>query len=130
MTKTILKGISPDTAPKTIGPYVHAMIHQETVFTTCIIPLDPKTDELIGGKAEDQFRRIYTNLKIVLEESGSSLDRIIKQNIYLTNMEDFWAFNLVTEEFLGAHRPARATMQVLALPKGAPCGMDVVAALN
>ncbi|ADV25545.1 hypothetical protein I305_04626 [Cryptococcus gattii E566] len=55
MTKTILKGISPDTAPKTIGPYVHAMIHQETVFTTCIIPLDPKTDELIGGKAEDQF---------------------------------------------------------------------------
>ncbi|KAE8542871.1 hypothetical protein D1P53_000934 [Cryptococcus gattii VGV] len=123
MTKAILKGISPDTAPKTIGPYVHAMIHQETVFTTCIIPLDPRTDELIGGKAEDQFRRIYTNLKIVLEESGSSLDRIIKQNIYLT-------FNLVTEEFLGTHRPARATMQVLALPKGAPCGMDVVAALN
>ncbi|ALO60840.1 hypothetical protein CNM01675 [Cryptococcus deneoformans JEC21] len=130
MTKTILKGISPDAAPKTIGPYVHAMIHQETVFTTCIIPLDPKTDELIGGKAEAQFRRIYTNLKIVLEEASSSLDRIIKQNIYLTNMEDFWAFNRVTEEFLGTHRPARATMQVLALPKGAPCGMDVVAALN
>ncbi|QPK66909.1 hypothetical protein CNBG_10120 [Cryptococcus deuterogattii R265] len=75
------------------------MIHQETVFTTRIIPLDPRTDELIGGKAEDQFRRIYTNLKIVLEESGSSLDRIIKQNIYLTNMEDFWAFTLSQKSF-------------------------------
>lgn len=124
-----MKPICPERAPKTIGPYVHAVVHGEFVFTTACIPLDPATMKLVEGSAEDQLRRIFENLKIILEESGTTLDRIIKQNVYLTNFDDFEAFNTVSAEYLGEHRPARATMKVLELPKKARMGLDVVAAL-
>ena len=124
-----MKSIAPERAPKTIGPYVHAMVHGEFVFTTACIPLDPATNKLVEGSAEDQLRRIFENLKIILEESGTTLDRIIKQNVYLTNFDDFEAFNTVSAEYLGEHKPARATMKVLELPKKARMGLDVVAAL-
>ncbi|KAK5075651.1 hypothetical protein LTR70_005392 [Exophiala xenobiotica] len=124
-----MKPICPERAPKTIGPYVHAVVHGELVFTTACIPLDPATMKLVEGSAEDQLRRIFENLKIILEESGTTLDRIIKQNVYLTNFDDFEAFNTVSAEYLGEHRPARATMKVLELPKKARMGLDVVAAL-
>lgn len=124
-----MKAICPDRAPKTIGPYVHAVVHGGFVFTTACIPLDPATMKIVGGSAEDQLRRIFENLKIILEESGTSLDLIIKQNVYLTNFDDFEAFNKVSAEYLGDHKPARATMKVLELPKKAPMGLDVVAAL-
>ncbi|GAA6039396.1 hypothetical protein JCM8097_002836 [Rhodosporidiobolus ruineniae] len=129
-SSTQLKGICPATAPRTIGPYVHAMVHENTVYSTCIIPLDAATMTIVDGPAENQLRQIYRNLKIVLEEAGSSLDRIIKQNVFLTNFDDFEAFNKITEEFLGPHRPARSTMKVMELPKHAPMGMDVIAALK
>lgn len=85
--------------------------------------------KLVEGSAEDQLRRIFENLKIILEGSGTTFDRIIKQNVYLTNFDDFEAFNTVSAEYLGEHRPARATMKVLELPKKARMGLDVVAAL-
>ncbi|KAF2152722.1 Endoribonuclease L-PSP [Myriangium duriaei CBS 260.36] len=124
-----MKGISPTRAPRTIGPYVHAMVHADLVFTTAIIPLDPATMHIVSGSPETQLRRIFENLKIILEESGSSLDHIIKQNVYLTDFDHFEAFNTVSAEYLGEHRPARATVKVLELPKNAPMGLDVVAAL-
>jgi 2-iminobutanoate/2-iminopropanoate deaminase len=124
-----MKTICPDRAPRTIGPYVHAVVQDNLVFTTACIPLDPATMKIVGGTAEDQLRRIFENLKIILEEAGTTLDRIIKQNVYLTNFDDFEAFNKVSAEYLGDHRPARATMRVLELPKGAPMGLDVIAAL-
>ncbi|GAA5866464.1 hypothetical protein JCM8547_000633 [Rhodosporidiobolus lusitaniae] len=119
-----LKGICPETAPRTIGPY------GDTVYSTCIIPLDASTMTIVPGPPENQLRQIYKNLKIVLEEAGSSLDLIIKQNVFLTDFNDFEAFNKVTEEFLGSHRPSRSTMKVMELPKHAPMGMDVIAALK
>lgn len=124
-----MKAICPDRAPRTIGPYVHAVVHGGFVFTTACIPLDPVTMKVIDGSPEDQLRRIFENLKIILEESGTALDRIIKQNVYLTNFDHFEAFNVVSAEYLGEHKPARATMRVLELPKNAPMGLDVVAAL-
>ncbi|KAI8659171.1 hypothetical protein NCS56_01133900 [Fusarium sp. Ph1] len=124
-----MKAVCPDRAPRTIGPYVHAVVHGDVVFTTACIPLEPETNKLIEGDAETQLRRIFENLKIILEESGTTLDRIIKQNVYLTNFEDFEAFNKVSAEYLGEHRPARVTMKVMELPKGARMGLDVVAAL-
>lgn len=124
-----MKAIAPTRAPRTIGPYVHAMVHSNLVFTTACIPLDPETMKIVGGTAEDQLRRIFDNLKIILEEAGTTLDRIIKQNVYLTDFADFEAFNKVSAEYLGDHKPARATMKVLELPKKAPMGLDVVAAL-
>lgn len=124
-----MKPICPDRAPRTIGPYVHAVVHGDLVFTTACIPLDPATMKLVEGSPEDQLRRIFDNLKIILEESGTSLSRIIKQNVYLTTFDDFEAFNTVSAEYLGDHKPARATMRVLELPKGARMGLDVVAAV-
>lgn len=124
-----MKTVCPDRAPRTIGPYVHAVVHGNLVFTTACIPLDPATMTIVGGRPENQLRRIFDNLKIILEESGTTLDRIIKQNVYLTDFDHFEAFNKVSAEYLGEHKPARATMKVLELPKGAPMGLDVVAAL-
>ncbi|KAI9159123.1 Endoribonuclease L-PSP [Paramyrothecium foliicola] len=124
-----MKAVYPERAPRTIGPYVHAIVHDNLVFTTACIPLDPTTMKIVGGSAEDQLRRIFDNLKIILGEAGTSLDRIIKQNVYLTDFSQFEAFNKVSAEYLGDHRPARATMKVLELPKNAPMGLDVVAAM-
>lgn len=124
-----MKTVCPDRAPRTIGPYVHAVVHGNLVFTTACIPLDPATMEIVGGGTENQLRRIFENLKIILEESGTTLDRIIKQNVYLTDFEQFEAFNKVSAEYLGSHRPARATMKVSELPKRAPMGLDIIAAL-
>lgn len=124
-----MKAICPERAPRTIGPYVHAIVHSNLVFTTACIPLDPSTMKIVSGTPENQLRRIFDNLKIILEESGTSLDHIIKQNVYLTDFDDFEAFNKVSAEYLGDHKPARATMKVLELPKKARMGLDVVAAL-
>ncbi|PLB47635.1 Endoribonuclease L-PSP [Aspergillus steynii IBT 23096] len=124
-----MANLCPDRAPRTIGPYVHAVVHGNLVFTTACIPLDPAMMTIVGGGPENQLRRIFDNLKIILEESGTTLDRIIKQNVYLTDFEQFEAFNKVSAEYLGDHSPARATMKVLELPKHAPMGLDVVAAL-
>ena len=121
-----MKAICPDGAPRTSDPYVHAVVHGGFVFTTACIPLDPATMKIVGG---GQQKCIFDNLKIILEESGSSLDRIIKQNVCLTNFDDFEIFNKVSAEYLGDHKPARATMKVLEMPKQAPMGLDVVAAV-
>ncbi|KAM5343854.1 hypothetical protein ACJ41O_012391 [Fusarium nematophilum] len=124
-----MKTICPERAPRTIGPYVHAVVHDKLVFTTACIHLDPRTMEIVGGGPEKQLRRIFDNLKIILEEAGTTLDRIIKQNVYLTDFDQFEAFNKISAEYLGEHKPARATMRVLELPKNAPMGLDVVAAV-
>lgn len=124
-----MKTICPERAPRTIGPYVHAIVHNNLVFTTACIPLDPATMKIVDGGPEVQLRRIFENLKIILEESGTALDRIIKQNVYLTDFDDFEVFNKISAEYLKDHKPARATMRVLELPKKAPMGLDVVASL-
>jgi 2-iminobutanoate/2-iminopropanoate deaminase len=124
-----MKTVCPDRAPRTIGPYVHAAIHGDLVFTTACIPLDPETMQIVGGGPENQLRQIFENLKIILGEAGTSLDRILKQNVYLTDFEDFEVFNKISAEYLGEHKPARATMKVLELPKKAPMALDVIAAL-
>ncbi len=84
MTSAPLFGVAPARAPKTVGPYVHAIRHENTVYSTCILPIDPASMQMVGETAEERFRRIYTNLGIVLEEAGSSYQRIIKQTLYLT----------------------------------------------
>ncbi len=121
-----MKTIWPDRAPRTIGPYVHAVVHGGFVFPTACIPPDPAAMKIVRGGSENQLRRILENLEIILEES---FDGYIKQNVYLTNFDDFEVFNTVSAEYLGDHKPARATMKVLVLPKQAPIGSDVVAAV-
>ena len=124
-----MKAICPSAAPPTIGPYVHAVVHGNLVFTTACIPLDPATMKIVEGGTESQLRRIFDNLKIILEASGTTLDKIIKQSVYLTDFQQFEAVNNVSAEYLGDHKPARATMKVVELPKKAQMAIDVVAAL-
>jgi len=116
-----------DKAPKAIGPYEQAVKVGGFVYLSGQIPLDPKTGNLVEGDITVQVRRVLQNLKAVLEAAGSSLDRVIKATVYLKNIADFAAMNDVYAEFLGQAKPARSTVAVAELPRGALVEIDFVA---
>ena len=119
--------VQTDRAPKAIGPYEQAIKVGGFVFTAGQIPLDPKTGNMIEGGIAAQTKRVLENLKGVLEASGSSLDRVIKATVFLRNMADFAAMNEVYAEYLGGSKPARSTVAVAELPRGALIEIDLVA---
>ena len=116
-----------DKAPKATGPYEQAVKVGGFVYLSGQIPLDPKTGNLVEGDITVQVRRVLQNLKAVLEAAGSSLDRVIKATVYLKNIADFAAMNDVYAEFLGQAKPARSTVAVAELPRGALVEIDFVA---
>ena len=116
-----------DKAPKAIGPYEQAVKVGGFVYLSGQIPLDPETGNLVQGDITVQVRRVLQNLKAVLEAAGSSLDRVIKATVYLKNIADFAAMNEVYAEFLGQAKPARSTVAVAELPRGALVEIDFVA---
>jgi len=116
-----------DKAPKAIGPYEQGIKVGGLVYLSGQIPLDPKTGNLVQGDITVQVRRVLENLKAVLEAAGSSLDRVIKSTVYLKNIGDFNAMNEIYAEFLGAAKPARSTVAVAELPRGALVEIDFVA---
>jgi len=118
---------SPD-APEPVGPYSQAVRHQGLLFASGQIPLDPATGQLVNGEIEDQTHRVLSNLAAVLKAGGSSLDRVLKTTVYLTDLGLFARVNAVyAEHFTGDPCPARATVQVAALPLGAAVEIDAVA---
>ncbi|OGQ84696.1 MAG: reactive intermediate/imine deaminase [Deltaproteobacteria bacterium RIFCSPLOWO2_12_FULL_60_19] len=119
--------ISTDGAPKAIGPYEQAMRVDGLVFTAGQIPLDPKTGNLVEGGIVPQTRRVLENLKAVLAAGGSSLDRVVKATVFLKNMSDFPAMNEVYAEYFGGSKPARSTVAVTELPRGALVEIDLIA---
>jgi 2-iminobutanoate/2-iminopropanoate deaminase len=119
--------VATDKAPKAIGPYVQAIKVGEFVYASGQIPLDPKTGNLVDGGIETQTRRALENLKGVLEAAGSSLDRVVKATVFLKNIGDFAAMNEVYAEFLGQAKPARSTVAVADLPRGALVEIDLIA---
>lgn len=114
-------------APKAIGPYAQAIRANGIVYTSGQIGLDPATGALVPGGIEAQTRRVLENLKAVLAAAGSSLDHVLRVTVYLTDLGHFQAMNRVFAEFLDAHRPARSTVGVAALPMGALVEMDMIA---
>jgi 2-iminobutanoate/2-iminopropanoate deaminase len=119
--------ITSDAAPRAVGAYSQAVKAQGFVFLSGQIPLDPATGEMIVGDAAAQARRVMDNLGAVLRAAGSSFDQVVKANIYLVDMNDFAAVNQVYGEyFSGDAKPARATVAVLALPRGAKVEIDMV----
>jgi len=116
-----------DKAPKAIGPYEQAVKVGGFVYASGQIPLDPETGNLVQGDITVQVRRVLQNLKAVLEAAGSSLDRVIKATVYLKNIADFAAMNEVYAEYLGQVKPARSTVAVAELPRGALVEIDFVA---
>ncbi len=109
--------IQTDKAPKAIGPYSQGMSYNGLVYTSGQIPLDPETMEISGADIKAQTRQVMLNLQQVLEAAGSSLDQVIKTTCFLSDMNNFVAFNEVYAEFFGAHAPARSCVEVARLPK-------------
>jgi len=115
-------------APAPVGPYSQAVRLSGWVFASGQIPLDPDTGERVAGSIEAQTERVLANLAAVLEAAGSSLARVVKTTVYVTDLAQFGAINEVyARHFRGDPAPARATVQVAALPLGAEVEIDAIA---
>tara|TARA_Y100000588_G_C13413703_1_gene568517 strand:- start:63 stop:449 length:387 start_codon:yes stop_codon:yes gene_type:complete len=114
-------------APEAIGPYSQAVVVGEWVFASGQIPIQPSTGEVIEGDVSVQTDQVLSNLKAVLESAGSSLDKVVKTTVYLTDLDTFTDMNAVYAEYFGDHRPARATVEVAGLPKDVGVEIDVIA---
>ena len=123
----IRETVSTVKAPKAIGPYAQAIKAGEFIYTAGQIPIDPQSGNLIAGSIAEQTRQVLENLKAVLEAAGSSLEKVVKATVFLKNMADFAALNEVYGEYLGAAKPARSTVAVAELPRGALVEIDLVA---
>jgi reactive intermediate/imine deaminase len=118
--------ISTDRAPAAIGPYSQAVRAGGTVYLSGQIPLDPATGELVQADIATETRRVFDNLRAVCEAAGGSLDQVMRVGIYLTDLSDFAQVNAVMAEYFQAPYPARSTLQVSALPRGARVEVDAV----
>lgn len=118
--------IRTNEAPRAIGPYSQAVRAGDTVYLSGQIPLDPVTGAVIDGDFEAMTRRVLDNLKAVCEAAGGTLDHCVKLTVYLTDLSRFATVNAVFEDYFTAPYPARAAVQVAALPKGVPVEMDAV----
>jgi len=118
--------ISTDQAPAAIGPYSQAVRRGGTVFLSGQIPLDPATGQLVEGDIATQTRRVFDNLVAVCAAAGGSLDDVVRIGIYLTDLGDFAQVNAVMADYFTAPYPARSTIQVSALPRGAQVEVDAI----
>jgi 2-iminobutanoate/2-iminopropanoate deaminase len=121
------EAVKTENAPKAIGPYQQAIKANGFIYTAGQIPIDPKTANLVEGDISTQTRQVLENLKAVLEAGGSALDRVVKATVFLKNMTDFAAMNEVYVQYLGSAKPARSTVAVTELPRGALIEIDLVA---
>ncbi len=122
--------IHTDKAPAAIGPYSQAVRAGDTVYLSGQIPLDPGTGLLVEGDISTQARRAFENLKAVCEAGGGSLSDVVRLGLYLTDLGNFAAVNAVMSEFFKAPYPARSTIEVSGLPRGAGFEVDAVMFLD
>ena len=122
--------IHTDAAPAAIGPYSQAVRSGNTVWLSGQIPLDPATGQLVEGDIATQARQVFANLRAVCEAAGGSLDGIVRAGIYLVDLGDFAAVNGVMAEFFAAPFPARSTIEVSGLPRGARVEVDAILVLD
>ena len=130
MSKTV---VSTSLAPKAVGPYSQGVRVGNLVYTAGQAALDPNTQQLISGGIAEQTRRTLENLKAVLEAAGTTLDRVVKANVYLKDMNDFAAMNAVYAEYLapqGVIAPARTTIEAARLPKDALVEIELIAEIE
>ena len=123
-----MKAIHTDKAPEAVGAYVQAIATEELVFTSGQLSINPETGELIR-ETSAAAKQALENVKAILEEAGSSLDKVIKCTIYLADINDFAEVNEVYKEFFGNHKPARSAIQVGALPLGGVIEIEAIATL-
>jgi 2-iminobutanoate/2-iminopropanoate deaminase len=125
-----LQSVHTASAPAAIGPYSQAVKAGNLLFCSGQIPLDPKTMVLVGKNAAEQAEQVMKNLAAVLEAGGASFGQVVRTTIFLASMGDFAAVNEVYGRSFGEHKPARATVAVKELPKGALVEIDCIASLG
>jgi 2-iminobutanoate/2-iminopropanoate deaminase len=125
MPKKII--IKPAKSAPAVGPYNHAVRLGDLLFCSGQIPLDPASGTLVAGDIKAQAERVLENIKVILEDQKLTFANVVKSTVFLTNMADFAGMNEVYARYLTADFPARSTVQVAALPKGANIEIEVIA---
>lgn len=118
--------ISTTDAPGAIGPYSQGVRAGDLVFVSGQVALDPATGQLVAGGIAEQTRRVLRNLQAILEAGGSSLEKVVRATVYLTDLGEFQAMNAVYAEFFPTEKPARVTVEVSRLPKDALVEIDAI----
>ncbi|MEE8127704.1 MAG: RidA family protein [Nitrospinaceae bacterium] len=124
------KGIHTENAPAAIGPYQQGIRLGDWVFTSGQIALDPETGNFMAGEIEQETELTLKNIEAILQAEGLSMEHVVKATVYLSDMNHFARMNQVYEKCFATSKPARACVQVAALPKGAKVEIDVIAAAN
>ena len=124
------KIVSTNEAPAAIGPYSQAVRSGRFLFCSGQIPLDPKSGQIVSGDIAAQTRRVLDNIAAVLRAEGLTFDNVVKTTIFLTNLGDFQTVNEIYGSYFKQNPPARSTVQVAALPKGANVEIEVIAVAN
>ena len=122
------RAIASDRAPKAVGPYSQAVAFGDLLFCAGQIPLDPETGEITGTDVTVQTERVIENIKAVLNVNSMTLGDVVKTTVFLTTMDDFAAMNAVYARHFSEPFPARSTVAVVALPRGAKIEIEVTAA--
>ncbi len=126
----MLEVIQTDKAPAAIGPYSQAIRANGLVFVSGQIPLDPQTGEIVAGDLTRQATRALENMKQVLASAGCGIEKVVAVDVFLTDISHFSVFNEIYGSFFSGHKPARAVVEVSALPRGAMVEVKCVAALD
>jgi 2-iminobutanoate/2-iminopropanoate deaminase len=119
--------VQTDKAPQAIGPYAQAIKANGVVYTAGQIAIGPESGDIVDGGIKAQTRQVFANLAAVLEAAGTSVDQVVKATVFLRYMSDFAAMNDVYAEYLGGATPARSTVAVGELPRGALIEIDLIA---
>jgi 2-iminobutanoate/2-iminopropanoate deaminase len=127
---TIQSVVRTPSAPAAIGPYSQGIQAGGLLFVSGQIPLDPATGEMTRGDIADQVRRVLENLSAILKAGGSGMDRVVRTTVYLLDLGEFSKMNEVYKEYFADVPPARSTVGVAALPKGARVEIDAIALVN
>jgi len=124
LTKTIIK---PANSPAAVGPYNHAVRVGDLLFCAGQIPIIPESGNLIAGDVRAQTEQVLENVKAILEDQKLTFANVVKSTVFLTNLADFPAMNEVYAKYFSTDFPARSTVQVAALPRGASVEIEVIA---
>ncbi len=119
--------VQPKSASKPAGPYNHAVISGNLVFCAGQIPLEPSTGNVVAGGIEEQTTRVFENIKLVLADAGTSIEKIIKVTVYLKDLNDFAGMNKIYSQYIPSSFPARSTLQVARIPKDVLVEIEVIA---
>jgi 2-iminobutanoate/2-iminopropanoate deaminase len=124
------KAVKTENAPAAIGPYSQGIAAGGFLFVSGQVPLDPSRGEMASGEIEEQVERVLKNLKAILESGGAELRSVVKTTVYLSDFADFARMNEVYSRYFGADPPARSTVEVSRLPRGARVEIDAIALLD